>query len=84
MKSGTGTARFALHANAFSTNQFIARRVETVKVTEKWAAAALPFESFPKIALGEVDLFSVELTADAGAELLIDDVQLLGRWVPGF
>ena len=47
MKSGAGTARFALFANAWSTNQFVARRDETVKVTEKWTAAALRFESFP-------------------------------------
>ena len=73
---------FALFANAWSTNQFVARRDQAVKVTEKWTAAALRFESFPKIALGDVDLFSLELTAEPGAELLIDDVQLLGRWMP--
>lgn len=84
MKSGVGTARFALFANAWSTNQFVARRDETVKVTEKWTPAALRFESFPRLALGDVDLFSVELTAEPGAELLIDDVQLLGRWLPDY
>jgi hypothetical protein len=80
MKAGTGTARFALFANAFSTNQLIARRTETMAVTERWTQAVLPFNSFPKLALGDVDLFSVELTAAPGAELLIDDVRLSGRW----
>jgi hypothetical protein len=80
MKTGTGTARFALSANAFSTNQLIARRTETVRVTEKWTRALLPFSTFPKLALGDVDLFSVELTAAPGAEFLIDDVRLAGRW----
>lgn len=83
-KTGAGTARFALFANAFSTNQLIARRIETMQVTEKWTPAALPFSSFPKLALGDVDLFSVELTAEAGTEFLIDDVRLLGRWPRDF
>ena len=65
-------------------SKFVARRDETVQVTEKWTAAALRFESFPRLALGDVDLFSVELTAEPGAELLIDDVQLLGRWLPDY
>jgi len=80
LKTGTGTARFTLFANAFSTNQLIARRTETMKVTEKWTQAVLHFRSFPKLALGDVDLFSVELTAEPGMEFLMDDVRLLGRW----
>jgi hypothetical protein len=80
MKAGTGTARFALFANAFSTNQVIARRTEAVKLTEKWTQAVLLFGSFPKLPLGDVDLFSVEFTGEPGTELLIDDVRLLGRW----
>jgi hypothetical protein len=40
----------------------------------------LPFHTFPKLPIGEIDLFSIELTAKPGTEILLDDVQLLGRW----
>jgi hypothetical protein len=83
-RSGKGTVAFALMANAFSTNQIVARRADTVKVSTKWAKAALPFDSFPKMNLGDVDMFSIEFAAEPGTELLIDDVHLLGRWRDDF
>lgn len=83
-KSGTGTAAFTLVANARSTNQIISRRAETMKVSTKWAKAALLFESFPKVRLGDLDLFSIEFAAEPGTELLIDDLHLLGRWRDDF
>ena len=79
-KTGRGTARFSLFANAFSTNQIIARRQEAIGVTDKWTRALLPFSSFPRLQLGDVDLFSIEVTGAPGTEFLLDDVQLLGRW----
>ncbi len=83
-KNGNGTAAFTLMSNARSTNQIMSRRAETVKVIPKWVKIALPFESFPKVRLGEVDLFSIEFAAEEGAELLIDDLHLLGRWRDDF
>jgi hypothetical protein len=83
-KSGTGTAAFTLVANARSTNQVLSRRAETVRVSTKWVRAALLFESFPKVRLGDLDLFSIEFAAEPGTELLIDDLHLLGRWRDDF
>jgi len=83
-QSGTATATFTLLANARSTNQVVARRDETLKVSTKWTKAALLFESFPKLRLGDVDLFSIEFAAEAGTELFIDDLHLLGRWRDDF
>ena len=77
---GTATATFTLFANAYSTNQIIARRAGAVGVSAQWTMVVLPFYSFPRIPLGEIDLFSIELTAKSGTEILLDDVQLLGRW----
>lgn len=83
-KSGTGTTTFTLMANARSTNQVVSRRAETVEVTTKWAKAALLFESFPKLRIADVDLFTIEFAAAEGTELLIDDLHLLGRWRDDF
>jgi hypothetical protein len=83
-KSGTGTAAFTFMANAGSTNQVISRRAETVRVSTKWVRAALLFESFPKVRLGDVDLFAIEFAAEQGTELLIDDLHVLGRWRDDF
>lgn len=79
-KSGTAAAAFTLVANAFTTNQVTCRRAATVTVSTNWTKAALLFESFPKLPLGEVDLFSIEFAAEPGTELLLDDLYLLGRW----
>ena len=83
-KSGTGNAAFSLVANAYSTNQVISRRAEAVKISAKWTKVVLPLESFPKVRLGDVDLFSIELAAANGTEVLIDDLHLLGRWRDNF
>ena len=80
VKSGTGAAAFTLMANAFTTNQVVARRAETATVSTNWMKAAFLFESFPKFPVSEVDLFTIEFAAEPGTELLLDDVHLLGRW----
>ena len=82
--SGTGRAAFTLAANAFTTNQITSRRGETVAVSTNWTKARLTFESFPKAPLADVDLLTIEFTAEAGTELLMDDVHLLGRWREDF
>ena len=84
VKKGTGTAAFTLIANALSTNQVVSRRAETVNVSTNWNKTMLPFESFPKVPLGDVDLFSIELSAKPGTEFLLDNVYLLGRWRDDF
>lgn len=84
VKSGAGAATFTLLANAFSTNQVASRRQQTVTVSPQWTKVVLPFESFPKVPLGEVDLFSIELSAEPGTEFLLDNLFLLGRWRDDF
>jgi hypothetical protein len=83
-KSGSGSASFSLLANAFTTNQVIARRVETTLVSTEWRNARLPFDTFPKLLLDDVDLFSVELSGPPLTEFLMDDLHLLGRWRSDF
>jgi hypothetical protein len=79
-RAGRGTARFALHENAFSPQHVVAQRRESVSVSTNWAETRLLFTSFPKFTLGEVDLFSIELSGEPGTEFFIDDLQLLGPW----
>lgn len=80
VKSGTGRTAFSLTTQAFSTNRVVARRTEVLSVSTNWMKAVLPFDSFPKFPVGDVDLFSIEFAAEPGTELLLDDVHLLGRW----
>jgi hypothetical protein len=79
-KTGTGAAAFTLLANAFSTNQIAARRVETVNVSDRWSRIELPFSSFPGFPLGDLDLFAIEFSGQPGTEFLLDDLYLLGGW----
>jgi hypothetical protein len=83
-KAGTGSAAFSLLANAFTAEQVVARRSEASPVRPQWTKIRLPFESFPKVPLGDVDLFSIELSGLPGTEFLIDDLHLLGRWSNDF
>jgi len=79
-KRGNSTAAFTVFANAYSAEQVVARRAAPISIADQWTRVELPFRTFPKFPLGEVDLFSIELTAKPGTEFLLDDVHLLGRW----
>lgn len=83
-RQGKGVAAFELLAHAFTTNQVLARRLAPVAVNSSWTKVELPWASFPKFPLGEMDLLAIELTGAPGTEFLIDDVQWLGRWRSGF
>jgi hypothetical protein len=76
---GKGMMTPELLANAFSTNQVIARQSAPTVIGPRWTRVDLLFSTFPKFPLGELDLFSIELTGETGMEFLLDDVQLLGR-----
>lgn len=82
--AGSGRAVFTLAAQAFSTNQVMSRRSESVSVSTNWAKARLTFESFPKMPLADLDLMILEFVAEPGTELLLDDVHWLGRWREDF
>ena len=79
-REGTGRARFTLLAHAFTTNQVVAVRAGEVPLTAQWQRVELPFDTFPKISRGAIDLFTIEFMADGPREFLVDDLQLLGRW----
>ena len=83
-RRGDGLAAFELMANAFSTNQVLARRRDSVNLSSKWTKVKLPFSSFPKFPLADLDVVAIELTGGPGTEFLLDDVQLLGRWRTDF
>lgn len=83
-KSGRGTAAFSLLANAFSTNQIASRRAGSISFSNRWTKVELPFASFPKFPLGDLDLFSIEFSGKPGTEFLLDDIYLLGRWQTDF
>lgn len=79
-RSGTGRAAFGLLANAFSTNQVMARGGDPVTLDAVWKRIEVPFVKFAKFPFGDLDLVSIELTGEPGTEFLLDDVQLRGRW----
>jgi hypothetical protein len=83
-RRGTGTAAFELLADAFTTNQVLARRSKTIRVPSQWTKVKLPFTSFPKFPIGELDLIAIELTGVQGTEFLLDDVELIGPWRSDF
>lgn len=81
-RAGTGEARFTLHANAFTTNQVVAAFPTVATVCDQWQSIDLPFSSFPKLPLRDVDWFTIELVAASPAQFLLDDLQYLGKWRP--
>jgi len=79
-RTGRGHAVLEVLANAFTTNQQMARVAEPVAVSARWTRAELRFARLPKFPLTDLDLFSIELIGEPGTEFLIDDVQWVGRW----
>jgi hypothetical protein len=80
-REGTGRARFAFLANAFATNQVADAPPLEAPIRERWNQIEVPFSAPAKFPLGDLDLFSIELLGSAGTEFLLDDLQLLGRWM---
>jgi hypothetical protein len=79
-QAGSGSARFALIANAGATNQVIYPSPIKAKIKAEWQKIEIPFTLAPPLALHNVDLFTLEFTADGPREFLVDDLSLLGRW----
>jgi hypothetical protein len=79
-RGGPGQARFAFLAHAFTTNQVVATRPEDVPIRSQWQHLELPFATFSKVPLSDLDFFTLELIGKPGTEFLIDDLQLLGPW----
>jgi hypothetical protein len=79
-REGMGQARFTLFANAFETNQVLSQSSIEPKLDHRWQKIELPFTSFSKLPLGNVDWFTIEFIGTGPRDFLIDDLQLLGRW----
>jgi hypothetical protein len=77
---GTGRLRCSFFANAFTTNQVVAQSINSFELTPKYQRFKLLFAEHPLFDVGELDLMSFEFTAAPEAELLIDDMYLVGRW----
>jgi hypothetical protein len=79
-KSGSGRARFSLYGNAFTTNQTMVVYPTETELNNQWQPVDLSFESFPKLSLGNIDWFTIELIGTGPMDFLIDDLQLIGPW----
>ncbi|MEW6306132.1 MAG: hypothetical protein AB1705_21915, partial [Verrucomicrobiota bacterium] len=79
-RAGTGKARFTLQANAFTPEQKIAVCPLDTDLNDAWKRVELPFTLFPRLPLNELDYFTIEFIAPGPAELLIDDLELIGPW----
>jgi hypothetical protein len=79
-KTGDGLARFTLLANAYSPQQEVAVFPTEAALTDRWQRIDLPFESFPRITRGALDLFTIEFIGKDSSEFMVDDFQLLGGW----
>ncbi|MGB0579850.1 MAG: hypothetical protein ACPGVU_09135 [Limisphaerales bacterium] len=78
--SSTGKVRFTLTADARTSGQTSARSSVSASVSTEWQAFDIPLESFSLRNIAGVDLFTIELIGTSGSELLIDDLQFIGRW----
>lgn len=81
---GTGIVRFALHAQSGTTNAVVVGSTVEAPVDDRWRAVDLSFTSFPNFPVVGTDRFSLQFSGEGPAELLVDDLRLLGRWrLPG-
>lgn len=81
---GNGFVRFALHAQSGTTNAVVIGSTVEAPVDDRWRKVDLSFTSFPNFPVVGTDRFSLQFSGEAPAELLVDDVRLLGRWrLPG-
>ena len=74
------TARFILTTDARTKNQkhFTSRIV--AKIEREWQSVDLPLDSFKVALRSRIDQFTIQFSAGSRANVLIDDLQYLGRW----
>jgi len=82
LAQGTAKLRCTLQAHAFTPKQVISVYPEDFTLTTDWQPVDLKLNGFPKLAIGEVDLMTLELIGKGSVEAYVDNVQLLGRWIP--
>ena len=79
-RAGTGQARFAMKADAFTTNQITAMFKKVALVTEQWQKVELTFADLGSLPWRAVDVLTIELIGVGPCEFLVDDLHLLGPW----
>lgn len=79
-RTGNGQARFAMKANAFTTNQVTAAFKKVADVTAQWQKVELSFADLGSLPWRGVDVFTIELIGVGPREFLVDDLHLLGPW----
>lgn len=79
-RGGAAAVRFALHANAFTTNAVVRVSPLEGRITNQWQRVDVSFDSFPKLPLAEVDWLTLEFIADGPRKIFVDDLQFLGPW----
>ena len=79
-QGGDAKVRFALHANALTTNEVMRISPLESRTTENWQRVDVSFDSFPKLPLADVDWFTLEFIASGPREIFVDDLQFLGPW----
>jgi len=82
LAQGTAKLRCTLQAHAFTPKQIISVYPEDFTLTTDWQPVDLKLNGFPKLAIGEVDLMTLELIGKGPLEAYVDNVQFLGRWIP--
>ena len=79
-RTGAGQARFALEANAFTTNRVVRVFKKEAALNEHWQKVDLSFADLAPLAWRGVDLFTIEFIGQGPREFLVDDLHLLGPW----
>lgn len=75
-ESGEGRLRLALHSRARTDRLAVHPVVDEPRVGPQWQRVEVPLEAFRGLEPGAVDWFSVQLVAESGRALLLDDVEL--------
>lgn len=79
-KSGEARARFTLLANAGTPRQELAVFPRQETLGQQWRPVDLWFADVPAWRPAALDLLSIDFIGLGPLEILMDDVQLLGRW----
>ncbi len=79
-KSGEARTRFSLLANAGTPRQEMAVFPRQETLGPQWRPVDLWFAELPLWRPAALDLLSIDFIGQGPLEMLVDDVQLLGRW----
>ena len=78
-RRGSGEARFAVVAQAFTTNEVRAIFPADFPVSTEWRKVELLKSGFAKLPLTEVDFLSIEFRGNEPTEFILDDLELISR-----